>query len=191
MPNKPGGQGKTPVLFWILLVVPVGYLAAVLADVWEQGLVLETFFTALQSKLFAPWLIRWTGQTPAFILGFLALYGLAVFCFQSEQGTRRPGEEHGSAKWGSPRALNKKYANRKEPTENIILTQNVAIGFDTHRHRRNLNILVVGSSGAGRFCRPGRGPAYGQVNSAEENWNGVKSESEWKAVGKRTVTRNA
>lgn len=157
MTNKPGGQGKPPVLFWILLALPVGYLAVVLADVWAQGLVLETFFDALQSKLFAPWLIRWTSNTPAFLLGFLALYGLAVFCFQSEQGTRRPGEEHGSAKWGNPKALNKKYADMKEPTENIILTQNVAISFNTHKHRRNLNILVVGSSGAGKtrfYCKP-------------------------------------
>lgn len=137
--------------------MPVGYLALVLADVWEQGLVLETFFEALQSKLFAPWLVRWTDNSAAFVLGFLALYGLAVFCFQSEQGARRPGEEYGSAKWGSPKALGRKYANRTEPTENIILTQNVGIGFDTHKHRRNLNVLVVGSSGSGKtrfYCKP-------------------------------------
>ncbi|MDL2294307.1 type IV secretory system conjugative DNA transfer family protein [Ruminococcaceae bacterium OttesenSCG-928-D13] len=158
MQNTPKGQGQqTPVLLWVLLAVPVGYLALVLADVWEQGVVLADFFEQLQTKLFAPWLVRWTDKSVAFLLGFLAVYGLAVFCFRSEQGNRRPGEEHGSAKWGNPKALNKKYANLKDSTDNIILTQNVSIGYDTHRHRRNLNILVVGSSGSGKtrfYCKP-------------------------------------
>ncbi len=152
------GQGaKTPVLFWVLLGLPVVYLAAVLADVWEQGIALATFFDSLQAKLFAPWLIRWTDKTPAFVLGFLFLYALAVFCFQSESANRRPGEEHGSAKWGKAKVLNKKYAHPKDPFDNIILTQNIAIGYDTRRHRRNLNVLVVGSSGAGKtrfYCKP-------------------------------------
>ncbi len=67
----------------------MSYLAAVLADVWQQGVVLADFFAQLQSKLFAPWLIRWTDKTPAFALGFLFLYALAVFCFQSESANRR------------------------------------------------------------------------------------------------------
>lgn len=139
------------------MAVPVGYLALVLADVWEQGVVLAEFFGSLQAKLFAPWLVRWTDKSPAFLLGFLAVYGLAVFCFRAEQGNRRPGEEHGSAKWGNPKALNRKYANLKDSTDNIILTQNVSIGYDTHRHRRNLNVLVVGSSGSGGFAAPATG----------------------------------
>lgn len=137
--------------------MPVAYFAVVLADVCGQGIVMETFFEALQHKLFSPFSVRWTDKTAAFVLGFLTLYGLAVFCFQSEQGNRRPGEEHGSARWGNPKALNRKYANLKEPGENIILTQNVAIGFDARKHRRNLNVLVVGSSGAGKtrfYCKP-------------------------------------
>ena len=42
-------------------------------------------------------------------------------------------------------------------TENKILTQNVAIGLDGRKHRRNLNILVCGGSGAGKtrfFAKP-------------------------------------
>lgn len=141
----------------IVLGIPVGYLALVMADVFKESVALDTFFSILQSKLYAPWTLQWTDKSAAFLLGFLFIYALAVFCFQSEQGNRRPGEEHGSAKWGNPKALNRKYANLKKPTENIILTQNVAIGFDTHRHRRNLNILIVGSSGAGKtrfYCKP-------------------------------------
>ncbi len=45
--------------------------------------------------------------------------------------------------------IDRKY--RQEPAEsNKILTQHIAIGYDTHSHRRNLNTLVVGGSGAGK-----------------------------------------
>ena len=41
--------------------------------------------------------------------------------------------------------------------KNKLLTQNVRIGLDGRKHRRNLNILVCGGSGAGKtrfFCKP-------------------------------------
>ena len=53
-------------------------------------------------------------------------------------------------------ALNKKYRD-KDPSANKLLTQNVRIGLDGKKHRRNLNILVCGGSGAGKtrfFCKP-------------------------------------
>ncbi|TGX91959.1 type IV secretory system conjugative DNA transfer family protein, partial [Hominisplanchenecus murintestinalis] len=68
----------------------------------------------------------------------------------------RKGEEHGSAKWGNAGTLNKKYRD-KDASENKLLTQSVCIGLDGKKHRRNLNILVVGGSGAGKtrfFCKP-------------------------------------
>jgi type IV secretion system protein VirD4 len=68
----------------------------------------------------------------------------------------RPREEHGSAKWGEAAAISRNYADRKF-SDNKILTQNVRIGFDSHRHRRNLNVLVCGGSGSGKtrfFAKP-------------------------------------
>ncbi len=65
-------------------------------------------------------------------------------------------EEHGSAKWGNASAINKKYQD-KNPSANKLLTQNVRIGLDGRKHRRNLNILCCGGSGAGKtrfFCKP-------------------------------------
>ena len=72
---------------------------------------------------------------------------LAVILSDDKNYRRR--EEHGSAKWGSPNAVNKKYAG-KQFDENKVLTQNVAIGLDGRTHRRNLNVLVCGGSGAGK-----------------------------------------
>lgn len=97
-----------------------------------------------------PLSIRWTAYTPRFLLGALVVYAFAVLLYLSTRENRRPGEEHGSAKWGNPRALGEKYRDRKHPEANMILTQNVQMGLDSRRHRRNLNVLVVGGSGAGK-----------------------------------------
>jgi type IV secretion system protein VirD4 len=45
--------------------------------------------------------------------------------------------------------VNRKY-RQKPDFMNKILTQGVRIGFDAHKHRRNLNVLVIGRSGAGK-----------------------------------------
>ena len=83
------------------------------------------------------------------VLVFLLLYGMGVGLFLTNDRNYRRREEHGSAKWGDPKTINRKYADR-DVTRNKILTQNVAIGLDGRKHRRNLNILVVGGSGAGK-----------------------------------------
>lgn len=90
------------------------------------------------------------------VLIFLLAYGMGIGIYLSTRRNYRRREEHGSAKWGNADALNKKYRD-KDPSENKLLTQNVRIGLDGKKHRRNLNILVCGGSGAGKtrfFCKP-------------------------------------
>lgn len=90
------------------------------------------------------------------VLIFLLAYGMGIGIYLSTRRNYRRREEHGSAKWGDAGAINKKYRD-KDPTENKLLTQNVRIGLDGKKHRRNLNILVCGGSGAGKtrfFCKP-------------------------------------
>ncbi|MEG0594663.1 MAG: type IV secretory system conjugative DNA transfer family protein, partial [Christensenella sp.] len=96
-----------------------------------------------------PFHITWCADSPRAILIFLLIYALCVGIYISTKRNYRKGEEHGSAKWGDARTLTKKYAD-KEPTQNIILTNNVRIGLDGYKHRRNLNVMVVGGSGAGK-----------------------------------------
>ena len=83
------------------------------------------------------------------VLTLLLVYGIAIGVYLSTEHNYRRREEHGSAKWGTAGSVNKKYAN-KDNTENKLLTQNVAIGLDGRKHRRNLNVLVCGGSGAGK-----------------------------------------
>ncbi len=83
------------------------------------------------------------------VLIFCALYGVGIGIYLSTERNYRRREEHGSAKWGDASAVNRQY--RAKPDEdNKILTQNVRIGFDGHKHKRNLNVLVVGGAGAGK-----------------------------------------
>lgn len=67
----------------------------------------------------------------------------------STRRSYRRGVEHGSAKWGSPERLNRKYC-AKPPEPNKVFTQHIRMGLDGRKHRRNLNTVVVGGSGAGK-----------------------------------------
>ncbi len=141
---------------WAVLAVPVIYMAMVLACSYEAGTDLFALMERFGLLLGRPDLLRWTAYTPRCILGALVCYGLAVTLYYSDHENRRPGEEYGSAKWGSARELNKQYADPSG--KNVILTKHVSIGLDGYRHQRNLNILVVGGSGSGKtrfFCKPG------------------------------------
>ena len=80
---------------------------------------------------------------------FCLIYVIGLGIYLSTERNYRRREEHGSAKWGNADFINLRY--RAKPEEaNKILTQNVRIGFDGHKHRRNLNVLVVGGAGAGK-----------------------------------------
>lgn len=84
------------------------------------------------------------------------IYAMCILVYLSMQKNYRRGEEHGSAKWGDAAKINKKY-EAKPPSENKLLTQHVRIGLDGTKHRRNLNVLVIGGSGAGKtrfYCKP-------------------------------------
>lgn len=81
--------------------------------------------------------------------GCLFLYVFAVVGFSNFQYNRRPGAEFGSAGWGSISEMRRKYQN-KDRSQNRIITQNLLMSMDSYRTRRNLNVLVIGGSGAGK-----------------------------------------
>lgn len=74
---------------------------------------------------------------------------MGIGVYFSSQENRRPGEEHGSAKWGNVSSIVKKYINH-ETNQNLILSQKMRLGLNAKKHRRNLNVLVIGGSGAGK-----------------------------------------
>ncbi len=141
---------------WAILCLPVVYFAMVAASVYIPGENILALLERISTMVRRPDLLRWTAYTPRFLLVFLLLYGGGVLLYYADHENRRPGEEYGSAKWGNARELNKRYAD--QDGKNVILTKRVSIGLDGYKHRRNLNILVVGGSGSGKtrfFCKPG------------------------------------
>lgn len=144
------------VLPWALLVLPVLYLAALLASGYEDGMTVFDLMGRFNVLLERPFAIRWRPHTLKFMLGALLLYGFAAALFFSTRENRRPGEEHGSARWGNVRQLCAKYRD-KDPFQNTLLTQNLRMGLNGKKHRRNLLQIVIGGSGAGKtrfFCKP-------------------------------------
>lgn len=143
-------------IVWAILCLPVVYFAMVTASVYIPGENIFALLERISTMVRRPDLLRWTAYTPRFLLVFLLLYGGGVLLYYADHENRRPGEEYGSAKWGNAREVNKRYADRDG--KNVILTKRVSIGLDGYKHRRNLNILVVGGSGSGKtrfFCKPG------------------------------------
>lgn len=142
------------ILLYCLGTILVIWLALLIAPFMEDGLpgLIKNFGAAMSR----PFYITLCGNSLKTILVLLLCYGLAIGIYLSTQRNYRRREEHGSAQWGSPVQVNRKYAD-KVPTQNKILTQNVSAGLDGRKHRRNLNTLVCGGSGAGKtrfFAKP-------------------------------------
>ena len=137
--------------------IPVIWLGVLAAQCCGEGVKLAGFLNGFSKALQTPFQIYLTPYTAKSILFCLCGYGLAVSACFASKGNKRTGEEYGSAKWGSVPELDKKYRDRKRTENNAILTQHIQIGLDGRKHRRNLNILVVGGSGAGKtrfFVKP-------------------------------------
>ena len=132
-------------MFLWLFLYPFVVWAALLVAQSLGGNLLE-LLTALTDALQNPFAIRWTEKSLPAVLICTTVYIMAVSVYRSEQGRRRDGEEHGSAVWGNPRQVNAMFAQK----ENILLTRHVSLGLDTHKHRRSLNVLVIGGSGAAK-----------------------------------------
>jgi len=131
-------------LFYLIGIAPVVWLALLLAQSLGGGL--PELLRNLTSALEQPTNIIWTDKSLPTILICLAAYGMAVLLYRTNQGRTRDGEEHGSAAWATPASVNAQFAQK----DSIPLTQHVRLGLDTHKHRRSLNVLVIGGSGAAK-----------------------------------------
>ena len=115
---------------------------------WQPGMKITALLDALNSALAEPFALAWSQDSPRFLLVFTAVYAVAVIVAVTDQRNTRPGAEHGSAAWGDVFRLNKFYMDKRGP--NLLLTQHFHIGIDGYKHKHNMNILIVGGSGAGK-----------------------------------------
>lgn len=130
-----------------IFTIPVVWLALLIAPYINNGLIEALPY--LTKAINDPFHITLCKNTLKTIFIFLLIYGIGIGIYFSTLRNYRRQEEYGSAKWGSASKVNKKYAD-KTYSQNKILSQNVRIGLDGKKHRRNLNTLVIGGSGAGK-----------------------------------------
>ena len=136
-------------MIWLAGLPGIWWAAILIADAIQPGRNLFELMEVLTEKLNHPFQLHYTEYTIKSVLVCTLLYAAGIGIFYSSQKNYRRGEEHGSARWGDARQICKKYS-QKPYSQNILLTQNFRISLDTHEHRRCLNILVVGGSGAGK-----------------------------------------
>ena len=136
-------------MIWLAGLPVIWWAAILIADAIQPGRNLFELMEVLTEKMNHPFQLHYTEYTIKSMLVCTLLYAGGIGIFYSSQKNYRRGEEHGSARWGDARQICKKYS-QKPYSQNILLTQNFRISLDTHKHRRCLNILVVGGSGAGK-----------------------------------------
>lgn len=145
--KKKSFRSAAPV--WAAFTLPIVWLAVLMASCYEPGMTIFTLMDAFSAATKNPFSLHWTSYTMKFIGIFLLLYGGAILFYYTGQKNTRPGEEHGSASWGSVRELDKKYRD-KDAGKNVILTQHLQMSMNGKLHRRNLLQIIVGGSGSGK-----------------------------------------
>lgn len=141
-------------IFLGLLIIPVIWFAILIAPYSSGGLIYSLPY--ISEAINHPFSFSWCDNTPRMILTFTLIYAIGVMVYLSTMKNYRRTVEYGSAKWANALNVNRKYAS-KNYLENKLLSQNVRIGLNGKIHRRNLNTIVIGGSGAGKtrfYCKP-------------------------------------
>ena len=146
--NRQENQKTIYILLGILSVFVI-WLALMVAGCYEEDIKLFELLDRLTASMNNPTHITLNEYSLKAVLIFLFLYAMGIGVYFSSRENRRPGEEHGSARWGNVKSVVKRYMD-KDSYKNIILSQNMRLGLNAKKHRRNLNVLVVGGSGAGK-----------------------------------------
>lgn len=145
MPRHDDFKSNLP--YYLLGIIPTVWLGLLIAPAVFGGL--PEILSNLAVIMNNPFHIQWCEDSLKTVPLFLVCYGMGIGIYLSTKRNYRKGEEHGSAKWGDAKTVNKKY-QAKKAEDNKLFTQNVSMGLDGRKHRRNLNTIVVGGSGAGK-----------------------------------------
>ena len=130
-----------PIVWWAALLV---------AGSWRDGMNLVDLLEKLSASMNSPFSVHWTKYSARCLLFFTLGYAVVALAATANRKHYRRGSEHGSARWGNVCRIAKRYRDKKNPKQNLILTQHFQMGMDGHKHKRNTNVLVIGGSGAGK-----------------------------------------
>lgn len=132
------------------------YFALLIAPICDGGLLvfMEKFPVIIKKPLNIT-IIDNSLKTVLVVVVLYCLFGVYVIANKKKY---RHGREHGSAEWGDVSVVKKHIGNHgKEDIPEKVLTNNIGISYNGKEHRRNLNTIIVGGSGAGKtrfFAKP-------------------------------------
>lgn len=147
-------NNKDEYLIYGICIIPVIWVSLIIAPYIHENIF--DMFEHITNNLRTPFKIKLVSDSLEVAIIFIFVYIVGIMLYLSTKKNYRKKEEHGSAKWGNAKNINKKYM-QQPINNNKLLTQNVCIGLDGRKHRRNLNVLVCGGSGAGKtrfYCKP-------------------------------------
>ena len=147
-------QENNYLFLYLLGIIPCVWFGLLIAPFISDGM--STIIKEFPKAINDPFNIDLCDNSLKIILWTLAIYFLTVSVFVFSKKNYRRREEYGSAKWGSPKKISKKYRD-SITSNNKILTENFYLGLDGKKHRRNLNTLICGGSGSGKtrfYCIP-------------------------------------
>ena len=131
-------NNKTLIILFICAVPVIIWLALIIAGCYEQDIKLFPLIEHITEALNKPFDIRFNEYSLKAVLIFLFLYAMGIGVYFSSRENRRPGEEHGSARWGNVKSIARRYAD-KNSSSNIILTQDMRLGLNAKKHRQRYN----------------------------------------------------
>ena len=134
-------------LIYVIGCIPVIWIALLISPSIDGGL--EKIVKDFPKIMENPFSIYWCNNSIKTIIISILIYFFLIAIYLSNKRNYRKDVEYGSAKWGLSKNVNQKYM--QYPFENNkILTSKVCIGYNAKKHRRNLNTMVIGGSGAGK-----------------------------------------
>ena len=124
-------ERQSVIILSVIGIIPVVWLALLIAPSVKGGLpeILPSLLTAFNT----PFHIELCEDSLKTVLIFLLSYGMGIGIYLSTKKHYRRGEEHGSAKWGNVKKINRRY-REKRFTKNKLLTMHVRISYNMRKH---------------------------------------------------------
>ena len=145
---------QSSLMLAVIGIIPVIWFALLVAPYLSSGLM--GILDGVSEAMNHPFSIQLCGDSVKTVLIFLLSYGMGIGIYISTKKHYRRGEEHGSAKWGNVKKINRRY-KEKRFTKNKLLTMHVQISYNMRKHLRNVLTVVIGGSGSGKtrfFAKP-------------------------------------
>ena len=118
---------QTSIILAVLGILPIVWLGLLIAPSVKGGL--PEILPSLMNAMSDPFHIVLCEDSVKTVLVLLLCYGMGIGIYFSTRRNYRRREEHGSAKWGNAKAVDKKY-RQNPPSENKLMTQAVRIGLN-------------------------------------------------------------